>query len=252
MERGRMIAWTVCLAGVAGLSVSTYVMVQRVQQFHKDSPRQLFAFQALDEREFRFGGKPVTLTDDKSDPNQPKLLVDYGGEKLTLDVSIPGQYDLPGLKSHENWMRVMRFAPFSNMTEEQFLARVEQGGDRLAIVTRTPPKGVDPSTWGTVWKKAWVFDFYEFKPEGGFTHETLGYPTATGLKKPREGELQENTWQHQAALQLMPNAGQTGPTRNFYGDGLKAAGIALPAAAFSGLAAALGLAFAFAPRRRNS
>ncbi|HYE62767.1 MAG TPA: hypothetical protein VD997_12295 [Phycisphaerales bacterium] len=252
MDRSRRIAWAVTITGLVGLGVSSMVMVRRVQQFHKDNPRVLFAFQRIDDREFRAAGKPVTITDDTTDPAKPKLVIDYAGEKLTLDVAIPPRYELPGLKKHEDWLRVLRFAPFSGMTEEQFQQTLKEGKDRLAIVTRTPPAGVDPATWGTVWRKAWVFDFYEFKPEGGFTHETLKYPSASGLKKPREGELQENTWQHQAALQLMPNAGQTGPTRNFYGDALRAAGISLPAAAFSGLAAALGLAFAFAPRKRKA
>jgi hypothetical protein len=252
MERSRAIAWTIALSGLAVLAASTVVMVQRVRRFHEENPRLIFAFQPVDARRFSFAGRDITLKDDKSDPERPKLIVHYGELELPLDVTIPSRYDLPGLKSHENWLRVLRFAPRSGMTEEEFQAQIDAGKDRLAIVTRTPPAGVDPATWGSVWKKNWVFDFYEFKPDGSIEHQTLRYPTARGLKKPKEGELHENTWEHQAALQLMPNAGQTGPTRNFYGDALAAAGITLPLAAFSGLMAAFGLAFALAPRKRTT
>ena len=251
-DRGRTIARIVAVAGLALLAGSTYLMIKRVQRFHAENPRLIYAFQPVDERTFSFAGRPVTLTDDKSDPQRPRLTVSYGDESITLDVTIPGRYDLPGLKSHEDWLRVLRFLPKTGFSEEEFQRQVDEGKDRLAIVTRTPPEGVDPATWGSVWKKNWVFDFYEFLPAGGFAHERLRYPTTRGIAEPKEGELHENTWQHQAALQIMPNAGKQGPTRNFYGDALAAAGIALPLAAFSGLAAALGIAFAFAPRKRTA
>jgi hypothetical protein len=252
MLKGRPIAWSIALGGLAVLCVCTALMIQRVRDFHRDNPRLIYAFQAVDSRSFSFAGRPITLTDDKSDPAKPRLIVQYGDQQLPLDVTIPGRYDLPALKSHEDWMRVLRFAPRTGLTEEQFQAQVDAGNDRLAIVTRTPPAGADPETWAKVWKKNWVFDFYEFKPDGSIQHQTLRYPTARGLKKPKDGELHENTWEHQAALQIMPNAGQTGPTRNFYGDALAAAGITLPLAAFAGLASFLGFAFAIAPRKRTA
>jgi len=251
-DRSKKIASIVAVASLAMLGTCTYVMIKRVQRFHTENPRTVFAFQPVDQRAFSFAGKQVSLTDDKSNPSDPKLLVNFGGEQLTLDVAIPGRYELPDLKSHQDWLKVVRFMPKSGFTEEQFHEQLNLGKDRLAIVTRTPPEGVDPSTWGSVWKTAWIFDFYELKPAGGFEHKTLRYPTTRGIATPKEGELQENTWEFQAALQLMPNAGKTGPTHNFYGDALAAAGISLPMAAFSGLAAAVGIAFAFAPRKRTT
>jgi hypothetical protein len=251
MERGRTIAWTTATASLAVLAVSVTLMVRRVERFHREHPRQVFAFQPLDEREFKFAGKPVTITDDKSDAEHPKVLVTYGEDKLEIPVSVPPKYELPGLKSHEDWMRVVRFGAASGLTPEQFQASLLEGKDRLAIVTRTPAPGVDPRTWGVAWRTNWVFDFYELMPEGGFFHERLRYPTKSGASKPVEGELHENTWEFQAALLLIPKEGaDIGPTRNFYGDALAAANWTLPAAAFSGLTAILGLAFALAPRRR--
>lgn len=254
MERSRLIAAAFAVGGLIGLGFSTGLMVKRVRAFHEANPRTVYAFQPVDSRTFTFAGRDVSLVDDKANPDGPKLLVTYGGDSLLLDVAIPGRYELPGLKSHEDWMKVLRFLPRTGLDEAQFAAALNSGKDRLAIVTRTPPKGVDPASWGSVWKTAWVFDFYELMPQGGFFHKTLNYPTKThgrSMEKPKEGELQENTWEFQAALQLMPQAGQVGPTHNFYGDALAAAGIALPGAAFSGLAAALGVAFVFAPRRRT-
>jgi hypothetical protein len=250
-QKGRKLAAAVALLGLIVLGVSMWVMFDRVRRFHEESPRQLFAFQPIVDRAFTFEGREVSLTDDKADPANPKLIVRYGDHTLPLDVAVPGRYELPGLLSHTDWLRVLRFMSKSGLTEEQFQQRLNSGEDRLAIVTRTPPKGVDPKTWGSVWKKAWVFDFYEFKKDGTIEHQQLRFPSKSGTKRPIEGELHENTWEFQAALHLMPNAGQTGPTRNFYGDALAAAGWSLPVAAFAGLAACFGLAFLFAPRKRT-
>jgi hypothetical protein len=253
MEKGRKIAWATTAASLVVLVGSAWLMAERMAAFHRENPRQTFAFQPLDTRDFFFGNpkKPITIADDKSDPEHPKVIITYGQDRLELPVSIPSKYELPGLKSHEDWFRVLRFSPHTGLSPEQFQSQLDAGGDRLAIATRTPVQGVDPNTWGAVWKNNWVFDFYEFNPAGGFEHERLNYPTATGTAKPKEGELHENTWEFQAALLLMPQGGtDIGPTHNFYGDALKAASWTLPLAAFSGLVCVVSLAFAAAPRRR--
>jgi hypothetical protein len=253
MEKGRKIAWTVAAVSLTVLVASSLIMAWRVAQFHKEHPVTTFAFMALDSREFTYGRpiKPVKVSDDRSDAANPKVIITYGDETLSLPVAVASRWDLPGLKNYEDWLRVLRFSPRSGLTNEQFQEQLEAGKDRLAVVTRTPAPGVDPNTWGDVWKNNWVFDFYEFQPQGGWIHERLRYPTTSGARKPKEGELQENTWEFQAALLLMPQAGGIGPTRNFYGDALAAASWTLPVAAFSGLAAAMGIAFALAPRRRT-
>jgi hypothetical protein len=250
MARSRLIPWTIAAASLAGLVATSLLMAQRVAEFHEASPRQVYAFSAVDERSFMYSGRPVTLTPDTADPAAPHLVIDYGGDVLRLPVAIPNPYELPGLKSYEDWLRVLRFVPASGMDTAQFQRSLDQGVDRLAIVTRTPVQGVDARTWGSVWKKNWVFDFYELRPEGGFAHQRLKYPTTRGIAKPKEGELRENTWEFQAALKLMPQAGGVGPTHNFYGDALEAADWTLPAAAFCGLAACFAIAFAAAPARR--
>lgn len=225
-------------------------MMRRVARFHDEIPRQVFAFQRVTLQTFTFADRTVTLEDDLTIPEQPFVIVKYGDDALRLRVTIPGNPVLPPEVRHADWMRVMRFIPAAGMTVDEAKRKIDTGEipDRLVIVTRTPRAGVDPQTWGSVWKRDWEFDFYEFLPEGGFRRERLSYPTARGARQPRAGELQENTWQLQAALHLMPQAGAIGPTRNFSQDGLSAAGWTLPLAAFSGLACVVAIAFSLRPR----
>ncbi|GJQ29943.1 MAG: hypothetical protein HBSAPP03_18270 [Phycisphaerae bacterium] len=255
MDRSRLLA-----AGLALLSGAACVyfglgIARTIGEFHKNHPREIYAFKTIGEPAFTFGGIPVTLTNDLAIPDQPYLVVKYGEDDLRLRVTVPGDYRLPKLIPHNDWMRVLAFAPAVNKTEREFLDDLTRNNDyRLVIVTRTPRPGVDPKTFGAAWQRDWSFDFHEFVRGhegrgGGFTHERLEYPTTSGNKPPKPGELRENTWQFQAALQLMPKAGGVGPTHNFYGDALAAAGWRLPAAAFSGAIGTFAIAFAFAPRR---
>lgn len=232
MSNRRLVLLLMC-AGLVLMIVSGVVMWQRVGAYYKENKRALFVYYPLDVRECMFAGKPVKLVDESVE-GVPYLDVHYGDEKLRLAVTIPGQYDLPGLAKHQDWMRLMRFVDGSGKDFRETMVDLKAGKlqDRLLIATRTPRPGSDPSTWGTVWKKYWTFDFYEFKPEGGFAHERLRYPTTRFGQKPKEGELRENTWQYQAALQLMP---KDGPTYRFTDTGIQAAGWTLPGTALGGL-----------------
>lgn len=259
MDRARLIPASIAIASIAASIACGLGIAHRIADFHRDHPRQIFAFKQVDEPAFSFHGTPVTLADDLTIPDQPYLIVRYGDDDLRLRVTVPGDYRLPKLLPHADWMRLMAFAPAINKTERQFLDDLTSNKDyRLVLVTKTPRAGVDPKTFGAAWQRDWSFDFYEFKRGerdgvgAGFEHQRLEYPTRSGNKPPREGELRENTWQFQAALQLMPKAGGVGPTHNFFGDALSAAGWYLPAAAFTGAIGAFATAFAFAPRRRTA
>ncbi|MDX2131687.1 MAG: hypothetical protein SFY69_06525 [Planctomycetota bacterium] len=252
MERSRLIALVLAAtSGVAAVACAVGV-ARAVADFHKRNPREVFAFKKIEKREFTFSGRPVSLTDDRSNPDQAYLVVTYGDTQERLRVTVPGDWRLPDLLPHKDWLRVLVFAPASGLSTEAFLDEFDRVPDnyRLVIVTRTPRAGVDPETWGAAWKRDWVFDFYEFDRGGGFVRERLNYPKRGGIREPRPGELRENTWQFQAALQLMPQAGGVGPTRNFFGDALSAAGWLLPGAAFAGAIFTFSTAFVFAPRRR--
>ncbi len=249
--RSRLVLILIAAASLVGMFVSAWGLSVRIRAFHEERPRNVFAFQPLDLREFRYAGRPVTLVDDLEVPSTPFLNVNYGDTQVRLRVTIPGNYELPGLLAHTDWLRVLRFAPLSGLDIQEFEAKVRSGEitDRLVLVTRTPRPGADPDTWGAVWKRDWEFDFYELLPDGTIEHQRLGWPTYRTGQKPKPGELVENTWQYQAALQVMPGAGRDGPSYKFTDDAMTRIGWTLPLGAVSGIALVLSLGFAFAPKR---
>lgn len=248
----------VAVASGAALLWSGVVLARRIEHFHEVNQRQIYFFQRVQTREFSFAQRPVRLADDLSIAGTPYLVLHYGDRSERIRATVPPEpgsprWNLPDLLPHDDWLRVLRMAPGGGLTPEEFRTRLEAGqlDERLILVARIPNPGADPRTWGSVWKKDWSFDFHELTRDGEIVkHPRLRYPTTRGVKAPREGELHENTWQFQAALQTMPQAGAIGPTHNFFGNALAAAGWMLPLAAFSGLLCTLAIVFAFAPPGR--
>lgn len=248
---------TVAMVSLVVMVGCGWLMTSRIRVFLKEHPPEVYVFRKLDRREFIYAGRPVTLTDDNTNPLAPTLVLKYGEVVERIPVRVvnadrPQRDVLPGLLPHEDWLRVLRMARVSGETPKTFLEKLDKGDvpDRLVLVARIPRPGSDPATWGSVWKKDWEFDFFELMPTGEITkYPRLGYPTTRGMKKPKEGELREGTWQYQAALQTMPQAGAIGPTRNFFGNAIAAASWTLPAAAFSGLVCTYAVVFGLAPRR---
>jgi hypothetical protein len=255
------------LVALVVLLLSIRVMMHRIGAFHENNPRQIFAFREVITDSFSYAGRDVSIQREQPATDQAQqaaasgvqfLVLAYGDAQERIKVEIPntttpGRDLLPGLKPYEDWLKVFRMANTNGQSPQTFLEGLDAGTipDRLVIVTRIPFPGSDPATWGSVWKKDWQFDFRELTRDGRIErYERLNYPTARGIRKPKPGELHENTWQFQAALQMMPQAGQIGPTHNFFNNGIAAAGWTIPAAAFSGLLLCISIAFAFAPQRR--
>ncbi|GDX99333.1 hypothetical protein LBMAG48_17370 [Phycisphaerae bacterium] len=236
------------------------LMTARIRTFLKANPPEVYVFRKVDKREFIYAGRPVTLLDDNTNPQTPTLVLSYGEATQRIPVTVanvdrPQRNALPGLLPHEDWLRVLRMARVTGETPKSFLAKLDKGEvpDRLVIVARIPRPGSDPATWGSVWKKDWQFDFYELLPSGEIAkYPRLAYPTTRGMKKPKDGELHEGTWEYQAALQTMPQAGAIGPTRNFFGNAIAAASWTLPLAAFAGLTCTYALIFGLAPTRKTT
>jgi hypothetical protein len=230
----------------------------RITAFHEANKREVFAFRRINNREFSFKERVVRFEDDLSDPAAPVLVVHYADATERIPVSIPPEprsprWKLPDMLPHEDWLRVLLMAPREGMSFEEWQRRLDadQLDTRLILASRVPRPGSDPATWGSVWKKDWVFDFHELMRDGTIhRHPRLKYPSTRGVQEPKPGELHENTWQFQAALQTMPQAGKIGPTHNFFGNAIAAAGWTLPTAAFAGLAGTVASVFAFAPARR--
>lgn len=251
MANIRVIAMAACAACVAGLTWSSWRLAERVGEFHRTSKREVYAFESRTAKQFKFAGKSVTFEDDRTDPQNQLLIVKYGdAEPLRLRVSVPGNPKLPDLLPHEDWLRVLRFGLMSGRTMAQFKADLGSAElpDRVAIVTRSMRPGADPSTWGAVWIKDWYFDFYELLPQGGFKHEKLRYPTNRVGEPAKEGELRENSWEFQAALQLMPQSAReriAGKTTN---DAMSHLGWTLPLATVFGTGAVAALCVAAVQR----
>lgn len=251
MPQFRLIALLVAAASLAALIGSVAAMAQRIGAFNAASEQKLYMFRQVNGREFIFADKPVMLQDEETAAGTV-VAVRYGDELLRLTATIePGPPQLPHLVRHEHWMKVLRFAEHGRTSTEEADERVRRGEipDRLVIVVRNPPRGADAQTWGQVWRKSWTFDLYEFRPEGGFAHQRLAYPTHKRDEEPRPGELAEGTWQFYAALLVMPSGSR--PTPKFTNDALRAMAWTLPASAGSMLLLMGSLAAFAAPKRRR-
>lgn len=218
-------------------------LTRRVLAHLREHPTVMPTFIEVDSRGFTFAGRPVSLTD-VDDRGVPTLVVRYGDRELRLRVTIPTRHEALkdiGLAAHRDWFRVLRFVETSGIASEEVEARVARGEltDRLVLVTRTPRQGVDPETWGQVWKRDWVFDFYELKPDGTIESQRLRFPATKRDKPYAEGELRERTWQYEAALLTMPPSGQ--PKGKYRNEAVRAMGWTWPAAAFSSMGLVISL-----------
>jgi hypothetical protein len=242
-----MILAVVCLAL---LVVSVNVMFHKIAAFNTSAERVLWMLKPVGERAFQYSGRDVALTDQINDQGKEAVLVRYGEQELMIPATIPPKDGrLPGLVRHEDWMRVVRFAKSDGATGPDFDRLLAEGkvSDRLAIVVRRPLVD-DPRTLGDGWRRQWVFDFYEFRPEGGFATETWTYPSGRTIDKPKPGHLEEGSWQYSAALSVMPKLRKPNP--KFTDDALHALEWTLPAAAFSGVGLMAALLMLVSPSRR--
>jgi hypothetical protein len=273
MKPAKAIAWTIAGLSAVSLLGSTYTLFERITAFNREHPRTMFYFQPISATTFEFNDIPVSVSEHADEGEHGRLLFEFGDEELALDIAIPKQFEqlnmqTLGLASHNDWLHVLRMIEGEpGKSFDQVFAEVEaaQRPDRLIIVTRTPrpqdndgvlkqkgmmdPEfGKDSWGWGEVIRKQWVFDFYEFMPDGTFKrHETLRFPSSRYLDEPREGELRQGTWQYSAALYVMPTG--SAPKYNFTEAALVHSGHSLAVAGVSVLFLLGSIAFALAPSR---
>ncbi len=240
------------------LGVSCWFMAARVNQALAGKIRPVFM--PVNDPSFTFAGRDVSFAfqPDASAPDQPSgpgsIVVTYGEETLPLRVLIPPDEALsqiPLMRAHADWMQVLRFTEGTAAELQHVNKAIAKGDlpDRLVIVTRIPPQGVDPHTWGQIWRKEWSFAFYEFLPSGGFHKEKLAFPTSKRYETNKPGEIAEGTWQFGAALMVMPKG--TVPSPRFADDGLRAMGWTLPAATIASCGLTLSIIFIAASRVRR-
>jgi hypothetical protein len=262
MTRPRPIPLLVAIVAVVAIPVCCALMAERIARYNKAEGRVVYVFGEIEPAAFTYAGRDISVTETPAaEPGEyPALRVAYGDESLSIPITVPPKAhaeQVPGLLRYQDWMKVVRFAPLTGRTLEQLERAIEAGEerDRLALVTRSFRPGANPETWGRVWRKDWIFDFYEFMPDGSIAHERFAYPTARSVaavehRRQAEGgipELDSRSWQFQAADLLMPEGSAP---RIIAGDSpLVAAAWTFPAAILSVFTATAALLIAFAPSR---
>lgn len=260
MSRVRVIAAAVSLVALLCAIASGYLMARRLADFVERHGRVVYAFRPVADPGFEYAGRPVVFEDLPATEAEPfgALLLRYGEGEARLRVTVAPRahaQSLPGLVRHEDWMRVLRFAPLSGRTDSEFAEGLASGeiADRIAVVARTPPPGADPETWGRIWRKDWTFDIYELLPDGAIRHERYAYPQGRPYSPDAPTEhnglptLRPDTWQFDAALHVMPEG--SGPRIMAADSAIRAAGWTLPAASIAIFAFVAALLVAVAPER---
>lgn len=266
MQRPKPLPLVLAILSVGAVGLSCLMVANRIAAYNREQGRVVYAFLTLEEPQFSYAGRDVRVEAVPSAaPGDPgALTVTYGEDKLTFPVAIPSKphtESLPVLNRNDDWFKIVRFAPLTGRSWNDLMRAMESGEetDRLVVVTRSLRPGVNPETWGSVWRKDWIFDFHEFQPAGGFNHERFAYPSSRNLQqletrreedaehKAGLPELDSRSWEFQIADLLMPEG--TAP-RIVNGDSpLAAVGWWFPAAVLSVFAATGALIVAFAPAR---
>ncbi len=264
MRRPRTLPFVLALLSLAFVIVAVVVMANRIVNYNKAQGRTTYVQFEVNDRDFLYAGRPVSIQDlpPKGNADLGSIQVTFGDQSITLPVTIPPNDfadRFPGLERHSDWMRLVRFAELTGRDYEELMQALDAGSedDRLVMVTKSIRPGVNPETWGKVWRKDWIFDFYEFLPEGSFRHERFAYPhsrSADQQEDLREAEAQgkggipeldTRSWQFQMAHLLMPEGSAP---RIIAGDSpLVAVGWIFPASIFLVFVTTVCLLLAFAP-----
>jgi len=263
--RGRVALLGVCLASLVGMVAVGVEMASRLDAYNRTEGRRLFVFQPITDRAFTWAGIPVRF-EDQTDPDGADVVVMTFGERtrrLRSGLrSLPPE--VPGLKRHESWLGVLRFAERRGMSIEELHRAVASGeaDERLAVVVRKQRPGVDQDSFGRIMRADWRFQILELKPDGTIEESLWRYPESERsfqrrvdrarragepIPERREDELAFGSWQFEAALNVIPKGGAPAP--QFGRGAMDALGWTLPTATALSFTALLSLAFAIAPDR---
>lgn len=263
--RNRKIARIIAACALLVFFASGGILASRVAQHYRENKPILHYYLPLNAMSLVYHGKPVIITDELDSEGYGKLFVDYAGDQLALDITVPVPVQLPNLSAHRSWMSLMLWRegdPFSSDREQEFRDANGFIDGNLVLVKRNPPPGENPLTRGEVMRSEWTFDFYEFLPEGGFRRSTLRYPESerrydrrvaearrAGEDPPprRADDLKPQTWQHDAAMLTMPTG--KAPPAQFNRASLEAGGWAWPLTGTSLVVSMVAAGFGFAPTR---
>ncbi|MBL8763107.1 MAG: hypothetical protein JNM07_02420 [Phycisphaerae bacterium] len=265
--RARSIGLVLLIVGIVAFGASLAAMVGRVREFHQQSPPPRFFCKPIIQRTFEFRGRPVSVIDEptvSAEAGMAAVRFRYGAESRPVPVVAPPAANLPDLGIYSEWLKVLA-------VRDQPGPGRPDGEERLVLVVRRPPQGLNPLTWGSVKRRLWEFDFYEARPDGTIDQRTFRFPRSflgeRSLRQRAEANesgsspdaeaaeqfaispLEERTWEYAAALNVIP-ALQV-PNHRFNNDAIDAMGWTLPVAGFAGLGAVWGAAMVFAGRGRT-
>ncbi len=273
MKRSRTIAWAVVVGSVATTLFGGWTLANRIHQFNLDNPRNEPYFLPVTVPQFAYKDRVVNITNILDDEGKGEIRVEYGDDLAAIPIGVPNTLDLPGLARHSDWLGVFFVGEPEGRKFEEYKAAVDAGEiePRLIIVSRHLNPGIDDSAFGLevdassrergeTMRKRWTFGFLVFEPEGGFSQRELKYPESTrsfegrsqaamlaGKPQPVRdpNELQEDTWEWYAALQVIPSG--KAPARSFKQSALAQSGWAFPVTAVGILGLILGLGWAVLP-----
>jgi hypothetical protein len=268
----RRVGLIISVISAALLAVSVVSMTRRVKEFNLRADFPDFHYKNVTTRELEAWGRPVHITDaalDHAPHGVAAIKIDYAGQSLVTPIAAPPAPDLPKLSGYAEWLCVLDIKEYPPHTVVE--ATTPPVGQRVVIVKRNSPQGYDPSTWGSVRRADWTFDFYTLTPQGTIEHELWRFPrtergerglvsranAAVAAGKPDDPDavlaaikpLEERSWQYGAALYVIPALDV--PQYKFKDDAVNAMGWTLPVGMFSALALTVGIVFAAARGRRE-
>lgn len=266
MERFRKVALVVMISSAVVFVAAIFPMTTRIRDFNAGAKFLNVHFEPIVSRRIAVEGFPEgTLAD-----VEKGVELTYGGKTVLVAVKPPPAKGLPNLAGYDEWMKVLACFQVDRDGENQQVRRV--GSERLLIVVRRTPDGLDPEAWGQVRRIDWVFDYYDLGKDGSVRQTTKRWPRkyrsenrlqaeAKGLKEDLTEEqlaaskalaaidpIAERTIEYAAAMHVIPKLNV--PEQKFTDTAFSPAvlGWTLPASMFGVLGLVGGAVFTFAPR----
>lgn len=202
MNRTVRMGTAILAVSLAGASVATYFMAQRIRGFNEGLPDQ-FLFKAEDARDFVAFGHKVHVEDatidDGAGRSSAAIRLDYGSSSVTVPVIAPKVKGYKDLSAYEESFRILSFAPIKAGKAD--IRPFSDENWRAVMIARETRPGFDQDTWGEVRVKDWTWLLYELKPDGTIT------PPRTIQFRDRKGRSPSEIY----ARDELKNAGKEAP-----------------------------------------
>lgn len=276
MRPSRPIYLTIAALATLTLLFSGWRLAQRIEAWNETKGRTIFYFFPVETTGFTFAGQPVTISDDLNDAGEGEVLIEYGGDTLRIPVTVPNDLAIPLLARHAKLaeaprLRVRREGPvvrgFRGRPERREDHHAPRRGRPHTVRCRGKGRPVRPRDRGGLGlgrgpPRSLGLHVPRVPTRGRVEHRdpplprerqgVLPPPGQGGARGPppptrRDDELEEGTWQFDAAIPLM--GGRT-PSITSEQQALRSAGWTLPVASLCIVVMMFSLGFAFAPRRR--